>query len=201
MARHLRRFDPHGHLITTSDDDLNHPLWQAMDYLQPHLYTSNMILGVQSLAQPPAVLDRPVFYGEVGDDNMVGLTPEQQADGAGQVPTHLGRTLGATHSTRAVVEYRCATPVRPMERVGFVGKKFAASNLFTSIFEYSTSPSVVGGDTVLGRLNPDTVGRRGKSRHHPSSGTSTIDRAHGLSSRADQCLRPALFAVPPSGEI
>lgn len=37
MARHLRRYDVHHHLVTTSDDDLTHEMWSTMDYYQPHL--------------------------------------------------------------------------------------------------------------------------------------------------------------------
>ncbi len=81
MARLIRRYDVHGHLVTTSDDDLSHELWSAMDYYQPHLYATNMILGLQSLALSDRAIDRPVFYGEMGDDNMVGLSSEQRASG------------------------------------------------------------------------------------------------------------------------
>ncbi len=81
MARHLRRYDVHRHLVTTSDDDLLHPLWAAMDYYQPHLYANNMVLGVQALDLDPATLDRPVFYGEVGDDNMAALSDAQRTGG------------------------------------------------------------------------------------------------------------------------
>jgi hypothetical protein len=82
MARHLRRYDVQQHLVTTSDDDLHHPLWSAMDYYQPHLYGANMVLGVQSLELDPSEIDRPIFYGEIGDDNMASLTDEQRTSGA-----------------------------------------------------------------------------------------------------------------------
>ncbi|MCF3652262.1 DUF5060 domain-containing protein [Synoicihabitans lomoniglobus] len=81
MARVLRRYDVHGHLVTTSDDDLHHAMWTTMDYYQPHLYANDMVLGVQHHDLAAAAINRPVFYGEVGDDNMADLTSEQRTTG------------------------------------------------------------------------------------------------------------------------
>ncbi|MCC5024592.1 MAG: hypothetical protein J6386_18155 [Candidatus Synoicihabitans palmerolidicus] len=81
MARLLRRYDVHDHLVTTSDNDVHHALWDAMDYYQPHIYPNNGILGVQTLELDPSTLDRPILYGEMGDNNMSGLTSEQRTSG------------------------------------------------------------------------------------------------------------------------
>ncbi len=70
MAAHIRSVDVHGHLITTSTEELHSPIYAAMDYYQPHLYSPDMIASPQRFDVKPAQLDRPVFYGEVGDDHM-----------------------------------------------------------------------------------------------------------------------------------
>ncbi|MGC4075237.1 MAG: DUF5060 domain-containing protein [Nibricoccus sp.] len=70
MADYIRSIDVYGHLITTSTDDLNSPVYERMDYFQPHLYAPDMIASPQRLQEIPAQLNRPVFYGEIGEDHM-----------------------------------------------------------------------------------------------------------------------------------
>jgi hypothetical protein len=70
MAAYIRSIDVYGHLVTTSTDDLHNPLYETMDYFQPHLYAPDMIAAPQRFDVSPAQLGRPVFYGEVGDDHM-----------------------------------------------------------------------------------------------------------------------------------
>jgi len=70
MAARLRHFDTYAHLVTTSTENLRSPIYKAMDYFQPHLYPSNILAAVRNFEPVPAALDRPVFYGEVGDDHM-----------------------------------------------------------------------------------------------------------------------------------
>lgn len=69
MADFVRSIDVHRHLITTSDDYLDEPLYAKMDYYQPHLYASHLLPSARFFEPPSAALDRPVFYGEAGEDN------------------------------------------------------------------------------------------------------------------------------------
>lgn len=161
MARHIRRYDVYGHLITTSDDDLTHPLWTAMDYYQPHLYASNMILGVQSLSVDPTELDRPVFYGEVGDDHMADLTPAQRADGFAQ-PLLAWSGLFGTATQPAQLWY--IDTIDQNDRWGELASvaRFArASGLISRDYSRRTQPTVIGGDTVPWRITPGYVWERG----------------------------------------
>jgi len=70
MADYIRSIDVYHHLVTTSTDDVSSPIYAKMDFLQPHLYAPNMLAAPQRFAVSPATLDRPIFYGEVGEDNM-----------------------------------------------------------------------------------------------------------------------------------
>ena len=110
MAAYIRSLDRYGHLVTTSTEDLQSPIYADMDYFQPHLYAPNMLAGVRHLAAEPASLSHPIFYGEVGDDNMplaevekksgVAIVPPVWAGlmGQGQYPSQpwLGRELMET---------------------------------------------------------------------------------------------------------
>ncbi len=71
MADTLRRIDPYQHLITTSLNDLRSPIWERMDYLQPHLYAANVIDSVRCFYPSLEGINRPIFYGEVGDDAVL----------------------------------------------------------------------------------------------------------------------------------
>lgn len=94
MTRALRRYDIHRHLVTTSDNALDHLLQGPVDYLQPHLYGANMLAGVRAYDVDPAALDRPVFYGEVGPDNALGLTPAQIDSGVAAAPLLWSSVMG-----------------------------------------------------------------------------------------------------------
>ena len=78
MADYLRSIDPYKHLITTSLNDIRSPIWEKMDYLQPHLYAANVIDSVRGFYPSLQGITRPVFYGEVGDDAV--LLPRELLD-------------------------------------------------------------------------------------------------------------------------
>jgi hypothetical protein len=69
MADYIRSIDAYGHLITTSTENLRSPVYAKMDYCQPHLYAANMVAGARAFAPGYASLDKPVFYGEEGNDH------------------------------------------------------------------------------------------------------------------------------------
>ena len=85
MAAFIRSIDHYGHLITTSMEDLQSPIYADMDYLQPHLYAPNLLAGVRRLGPAPATPLRPVFYGEAGDDHLP-LSAEIKKTGIDIVP-------------------------------------------------------------------------------------------------------------------
>jgi hypothetical protein len=70
MATFIRLVDVYGHLITTSTENLRSPIYEKMDYYQPHLYPANLLAAARSFEMPYASLGKPVFYGEEGDDHQ-----------------------------------------------------------------------------------------------------------------------------------
>jgi hypothetical protein len=71
MAAWIRSIDVYRHLVTTSSEDLRSPVYRSMDYLQPHLYATAMLAAVRRFDVPATEMDRPVFFGEVGNDHMM----------------------------------------------------------------------------------------------------------------------------------
>jgi hypothetical protein len=94
MAAALRGFDIYGHLVTTSTENLESEIFRDMDYFQPHLYPSNILAGVRNYHPSPDELDRPVFYGEVGDDH-VALSEAQKKSGASIAPPVWASFMGS----------------------------------------------------------------------------------------------------------
>lgn len=68
MAAFLREQDADHHLVTTSSD-LDLPIWDAMDYYQPHTYPSDPVTAIA--AQDPKSYDKPIFYGEIGPGGLL----------------------------------------------------------------------------------------------------------------------------------
>jgi hypothetical protein len=118
MAAHIRSLDPYHHLITTSTDNLTSPVCADMDYLQPHLYAPNLLAGARQPLPQTNAGNRPIFFGEIGDDHLAlpeeikktGITlvppiwasltgnacqPAQLWQGALLLETHRIRELGA----------------------------------------------------------------------------------------------------------
>ena len=93
MAAYIRSIDPYRHLVTTSLDDLHSPIYAAMDYYQPHLYAINMLTGVREFEHPFATFDRPVFFGEIGDDKMP-VSPAEKAGGSQLIPQVWASLMG-----------------------------------------------------------------------------------------------------------
>lgn len=85
MAAYLRSIDAYHHLVTTSTDDVASPIYRSMDYYQPHLYATNMLAAPRRYNLTPQSEDRPIFYGEVGNDHL-HLTSEQKSAAVEHVP-------------------------------------------------------------------------------------------------------------------
>jgi hypothetical protein len=85
--------DAYGHLITTSTENLHSPIYEKMDYLQPHLYAANMTAASRTYETAPSDLGKPVFYGEEGDDHQP-LAAEVKKSGLDIVPTVWASIMG-----------------------------------------------------------------------------------------------------------
>lgn len=93
MATAIRQLDVYGHLVTTSTENLASPIYEKMDYYQPHLYAADPIAGARTFARPPSLLDRPVFYGEEGDDHEA-VSDEVKRSGNCLVPPVWASAMG-----------------------------------------------------------------------------------------------------------
>ncbi len=93
MAKYLRSIDVYGHLITTSTDNLRSPIYEQMDYYQPHLYAANLIAGARSFDPAYSSLARAAFYGEEGDDHEA-LPAEVKKAGLNLVPPVWASIMG-----------------------------------------------------------------------------------------------------------
>jgi len=161
MARHLRRYDVHDHLITTSDDDLHHPLWSAMDYYQPHLYAANMVLGVQSLEIDPRDLDRPAFYGEIGDDNMTSLTDEQRTTGFIHPILAWSGLFGQATQPAQMWYLETLRQNDRWSEVKSVGNFMRASGFSRAPLPSVSQLTVIGGDTASAKIDPGYFWQQG----------------------------------------
>ena len=93
IAKFLRTIDAYGHLITTSTDDLRSPIYEQMDYYQPHLYATNMVAGARSFDPSYTSLTKPAFYGEAGDDHEP-LSDAQKKAGLAIIPPVWASLMG-----------------------------------------------------------------------------------------------------------
>jgi hypothetical protein len=93
MATYIRSLDRYHHLITTSTEDLNSPIYAEMDYFQPHLYSPVILAAARKIDQAPRTHARPVFYGETGDDHLP-LSPEVKKTGITIAPPIWASLMG-----------------------------------------------------------------------------------------------------------
>ena len=93
MATAIRQLDVYGHLVTTSTENLRSPIYEKMDYFQPHLYAANPLAAGRSFALPPSSLDRPAFYGEEGDDHEA-VSDDVKRAGTNLVPPVWASAMG-----------------------------------------------------------------------------------------------------------
>lgn len=96
MADFIRSVDGHGHLVTTSMDSIRSPIYDAVDYLQPHIYPIDILANVRYVDPVYESLGRPVFIGEFGDDHM-GITDGQKTSGISVVPPIWAGIMGQLH--------------------------------------------------------------------------------------------------------
>jgi hypothetical protein len=77
MAEYIRSVDPHEHLVTTSSMPSDSPIYEAMDYYQPHRYRRDLIASVSAFDAPARELAKPIFYGEMGDMQAPNPRPDE----------------------------------------------------------------------------------------------------------------------------
>lgn len=116
MADYLRSVDVYGHLVTTSTEDLGSAIYRKMDYFQPHLYPYSILVGPLNFNVPQEKLDRPIFYGETGDDHAP-LNDAQKDSGIAIVPPVWTSLMG-----------RSRYPVQP-----WLGEKILQSNRLSEL--------------------------------------------------------------------
>ncbi|MBK1877817.1 DUF5060 domain-containing protein [Pelagicoccus mobilis] len=90
MAGYIRSIDVHEHLVTTSIENVFSPVNDSMDYLQPHIYGIDMINNMLYLHPDFEQLEKPVFFGEYGDDHMVLPEGTKHTDLAVMLPMWAG---------------------------------------------------------------------------------------------------------------
>lgn len=95
MADFIRSVDAYHHLVTTSTEDLRSPIYAKMDFYQPHLYAADAITGARRVLIRPPRADRPVFYGEEGDDHL-DLPEAVKRSGVAIVPPAWAALMGET---------------------------------------------------------------------------------------------------------
>lgn len=70
MALFIKQYDGNHHLVTTSsasDIALNNPIWDTVDYIQAHVYASDLVTAQEGLTASDAKSpDKPLFVGEFG---------------------------------------------------------------------------------------------------------------------------------------
>jgi hypothetical protein len=164
MAACLRSVDVYRHLVTTSTENLRSPIYRDMDFFQPHLYAANMLAGARAIEPAPATLDRPAFYGEIGDDHL-SLTPAQQAAGVAIVPPVWASLMGLSrYPAQPWLGERLLEPGR-LGELGAVARFLAATKLggrdglapFSPVVECATRVPLVlaGGQMWQRRPGPD----------------------------------------------
>jgi len=93
MADYVRSIDVYQHLITTSTENLQSPVYARMDYYQPHQYSANPLAAPRRFALPVSSLDKPVFYGEIGDDQQL-VSDEVKQSGLTIMPPIWASVMG-----------------------------------------------------------------------------------------------------------
>lgn len=101
MAKFIRSVDVYAHPITTSTEDLRSPIYASMDFLQPHLYSAQLIAAARTFAPRLADDTRPVFYGEFGDDHL-RVSPEAKKSGLIEPPAVWASLMGVGQSPAQV---------------------------------------------------------------------------------------------------
>ena len=141
MADFIRSVDHYGHLVTTSTENLRSPIYERMDYFQPHLYPYAMLAGPLLFNSPYATFNRPVFYGETGDDHAP-LSDEQKNSGIALVPPVWASLMGPASYPAQLWMGEKLLQVGRLGELGAVARFLTASGLSSRAGLTSFSPRV-----------------------------------------------------------
>ena len=159
MADYLRSIDVYGHLVTTSTDDVASPIYAKMDFYQPHLYPGDLLVAARGAVLPAGVPVRPVFYGEVGDENTDLPERVRQAGGTLVPPVWAalmgpGRLPAQTWTGARLLQQGQAQELGAVQRFALLSRFAQQHELrpFSPVVECATkSPLVLAGVQVWRR--------------------------------------------------
>ncbi len=126
MAKFIRSVDIYAHPITTSTEDLRSPIYASMDFLQPHLYSTNLISAARTFAPRHADDTRPVFYGEFGDDHL-RVSADVKKSGLIEPPAVWASLMGIGRSPAQVWEGWKFRELSRLSEIGAVHRFVALS--------------------------------------------------------------------------
>lgn len=175
MADYIRAIDPYHHLITTSLDDLESPIYAAMDYYQPHLYAINMLTSVRAFEKPFSAFDRPVFWGEIGDDKMP-VSGEEKSGGSQLVPQVWASLMGPGPLPGQSWLGEVFVRTRRVRELGAVSRFLTATELAVRHGLRPFSPAVEAEETMPLTLIPGYDW----GRHRPSRAAIPLDGRDSL---------------------
>lgn len=176
MARYIRSIDPYRHLVTTSLDDLGSPIYAEMDYFQPHLYAINMLTGVREYERPFGTFDRPVFYGEIGDDKL-RVSGAEKAGGSQLIPQVWASLMGPGPIPGQSWLGETFLRTRRVGELGAVARYLHETGLAARPGLQSFVPGVESTDTLPLRVTPGYDW----ARHRPATAELALDGRDDLS--------------------
>lgn len=144
MAKFIRSVDVYAHPITTSTEDLRSPIYASMDFLQPHLYSAQLISAARTLAPRLADDTRPVFYGEFGDDHL-RVSPEVKRSGLIEPPAVWASLMGAGQSPAQIWEGGKLRDAGRLSEIGAV-HRFVALSGWTRYHDLRPFPAAIEGE-------------------------------------------------------
>ena len=150
MADYLRSIDVYGHLVTTSTEDVASPIYAKMDFYQPHLYPGDLLVAARGSVLPAGVPVRPMFYGEIGDENSDLPEGVRQAGGTLVPPVWAsllgpGRLPSQTWTGAMLLEQGRAQELGAVQRFALLSRFAQQHDLrtFSPLVECSTKTSLL----------------------------------------------------------
>lgn len=148
-----------------------------------------MLLGVQTLPHHGEDVDRPIFYGEVGDDSMIALTDGQRSDGFVHPLLAWSGLFGELTQPAQLWYIDVIRQNDRWDELASVARFARASGLLTRDLYRASTPSVIGGATVPWRIEPGYHWKRGAN--------PTFELAAEGSEPTDLMDFPGSSSMPP----
>ncbi|MDX2188054.1 MAG: cellulase family glycosylhydrolase [Opitutaceae bacterium] len=163
MAAYLRSIDPERHLVTTSLDPISSPVYADMDYLQPHLYAANMLAASRRVLLDTLPMTRPVFFGEIGDDQL-SVSQEDRQTGETLIGPVWASLMGDAEQPGQTWYVERLLDSGRLHQLGSVARFIATAELARRPALKPFEPRVVTEQTMPFRLQPALWWHR----HEPS---------------------------------